>query len=775
MSTAVVHEHAAADGEVYQPPNGPIELSVEGMHCASCVGRVEGALRSVAGVADARVNLTSGSAVVSGNGISVHALLQAVEDRGFTATPVAGRRSVREQRSELEEKQARNVRSWKRRALAGLALWLPIAVLHMPMDLRLIEYPHSVHGAIMWMSAVLASIAQVYVGWAFYTSAWKSAAKLTTNMDTLIALGSTVAWVFSAIIFAADLMGVRTGQPVYWEAAAGLLALISLGHWLEARTMASASSALRELLALQPDQVTRVRTADDDQGVEIPSAEVIPGDLLVIRPGDRVGVDGRIVAGASALDESVVTGEPIPVEKGVGAEVTAGSLNTTGRIVVQATTSGRDTTIARIAEMVRSAQATKAEIARLADRVCAIFVPAVISIALLTFAGWLAYGLLVGDGNNWGTWAHALVTATTVLVISCPCALGLATPTAVMVGSGAASGRGILVKSAAALERAAHVNTVLLDKTGTLTVGQPVVTALRPIEGDELVVLALAAGLAGASRHPLSRAIVVEAQSRRVDAVVVQEVQEKAGLGLTGRAGGAPVALISLAAAVEEGVCGLETSAGMEGTVSVVVRDGQCVGLIGFEDALRPEAAPMVARLQSEGIRVVLLTGDRSSAARKVARHVGIAEEDVRAEVTPAQKREVVRSLAAQGLRVAMVGDGINDAAALAEAGAVKGVGIAIGTGTNIAVESADVVIPAHRLVAIPETIELSRATLRTIKQNLFMSFMYNVAAIPAAALGFLGSYGPMIAAAAMALSDVSVVGNAVRLKRNLSRRGNAL
>lgn len=746
-----------------------VSLSVEGMHCAGCVGTVESALRGVAGVESAAVNLTSGTALVRGRGLNAEQLAQAVSAQGFAAKSLEPQRSLADQRSELEEKQQRNVRAWRQRALLGLALWLPLMLLHMPMDLRLVQYSHSFHHALMWFSAVLATIAQIFIGWGFYRSAWKAAQNRSTNMDTLIALGSTVAWGFSAIVFVAELLGWKTGQPMYWEAAAGLLALISLGHWLEARSMVSASSALRHLLSLQPDRVRRLRSLEDEPGEEIVTADVMPGDLLAFQPGDRIAVDGQVAAGASAVDESVVTGEPLPVDKWAGAGVTAGSLNTTGKLIVSATTNGRETTIARIAEMVQQAQSSRAAIARLADKVCAVFVPAVIAIAALTFLGWLVYGFAT-SGNSWSTWAQALVTATSVLVISCPCALGLATPTAIMVGAGAASERGILVKSAAALERTARTEAVLLDKTGTLTVGKPEVSNVLAVARPNAEVLSLAASLAAQSRHPLSQAIVAAARKQAFTLQPVEELYEQAGRGLSGKVAGQRVELVSFSQATREGISLPESWQAADGTQSVVLLNGQPIGSIRFEDQLRPDAAEVIGQLKRMGLRVLLATGDRKAAGEKVAAAVGIDSAGTHSEMTPAGKQELVQQLASGGQPVAMVGDGINDAAALAEAGARGGVGIAIGTGTNIAIESADVVIPAKRLAAIPETIELSRATLRTIKQNLFLSFVYNVIAIPAAAFGLLGTYGPMYAAAAMALSDVSVIGNALWLKAYLKR-----
>jgi len=749
------------------------ELAIQGMHCAGCVQQVESALLALPGVQRATVDLASSSAQVYGGSTDAKELIQAIDRLGYRASAVAKDRSLDQWRTDLEEQQLRRERAWRWRAFLGMALWIPMAVFHMPMDFGWVKYSHAFHGWVMGGSAVLATIAQVLIGSAFYRSAFEAGRKGTTNMDTLIAIGSTVAWSFSMTVFLAESLGFATGQPMYWEAAAGLLALVSLGHWLEARTMSYASSALRELLALQPDQVTRITHPDDQQGENIPSSAIRPADLVLVRPGDRIAVDGIIVAGASAVDESLVTGEPIPVDKEAGSKVVAGALNTTGRLIIKATSDGRRTTIARIAEMVRDAQASKAQIARLADRVCAIFVPAVLAVATLTFAGWLWFGLHTHQ-NHWNAWAEALIHATTVLVISCPCALGLATPTAVMVGVGAARKRGILVKSAGALERAARIKLVMLDKTGTLTLGKPSVSQLHQVDGqNQHSILSLAASLAHASQHPLSRAIVQFAKNQSTHPQLSMEVREVAGRGITGSVNGQLVQLISWAAADKEGFLlpsGLENSFNSR---SVLIRNQEVIGVLEFTDEIRPDAAGVVQELQRAGIAVQLVTGDHRAAAIRVADQIGLPQQDVHAGLSPLDKLAWVRQAAESGIPVAMVGDGINDAAALAAAGGTGGVGLALGTGTNIAMESADVVIPAQRLAAIPETIRISQATLQTIKQNLWMSFIYNVAAIPAAALGMLGMHGPLIAAAAMALSDLGVIGNSLRLKFRLEKKGN--
>ena len=473
--------------------------------------------------------------------------------------------------------------------------------------------------------------------------------------------------------------------------------------------------------------------------------------MFIVRPGDRIAVDGTIASGSSTIDESIITGESMPVDRAEGDEVVAGSVNITGRIVVEATTDGRSTTVSRIAEMVRSAQSSKMAIQRLADRVSGVFVPAVLGIALLTALGW---GLLGG------AWVEALINATTVLIISCPCALGLATPTAVMAGSGAASQRGMIVKDARALERLAHVRVFLFDKTGTLTLGRPQVTGASP------EALRLAAALGRSSSHPVSQAIVEKAQADGLDIPAADAVHEEAGRGVSGRIGGVQIAVLSRKAAEEDG---LVAPTDEVGTASVVLRDGAIVGVIKLHDEPRDGAAALLQRLRDRGCEVGLLTGDRETVARRLGEAVGLKPEESHADLRPDDKLALVRERAGRGV-VAMIGDGVNDAAALAEAGASGGVGIAMGTGASIAVESADIVIPGERLEAIEQIVDISRQTRRTILQNLFMSFVYNTLAIPAAAGGLLGAHGPLVAAGAMAMSDIGVVGNSVRLKWKLSR-----
>ncbi|HZW11506.1 MAG TPA: cation-translocating P-type ATPase [Phycisphaerales bacterium] len=723
-------------------------LRIEGMHCAACVGRVEQALIRERGVRSAEVSLAGGTALVRGSALDADALARAVRSTGYVAEPVVRRESLAERREAMERRHLASVRRWRSRVLVGGAIWLPLELLHW--------FGHHVGiqahaGPWLWATVIGATAALLYVGSAFYLSAFRAALARSTNMDTLVAIGATAAFALSA----ANLIRMRMGAgdlPLYFTEAAGLLTLIGVGHWLEASMTARAGAALRELLALQPEEVTRLRDASARDGDRVRSEDVLPGDLLLVRPGERVAIDGEIVEGSSSLDESVVTGESIPADRAEGDAVIAGSMNLTGRLVVRATSDGASTTIARMAEVVLNAQSSKTRIQRLADKVSSIFVPAVLGIALVTLLGWT----LAGD------WLRGVISATTVLVISCPCALGLATPTAVMVGSGAASRRGILVRSAAALERTAVLRAVAFDKTGTLTLGRP-----RVVEADD-VALALAAALAHASMHPLSVAIVEAARERRLPLPSASGVEERPGIGLAGMVEGRAVEVLSTARAEAQGLA-LPTSPD-DASVSAVVRDGVLVGLIAFRDEPREEAPRLLEWLRAEGLETHLLSGDRPAVARSIGARLGIDPESTHGGLSPEEKVARVTSLARMG-PLAMIGDGINDAAALAQAGATGGVGIAIGTGSNVAIESADVVIPGDRIGALRDLREIGTLTLRTIRQNLALSFGYNVLAIPAAAFGLLGVHGPIIAALAMALSDVSVIGNSLRLAARLRRR----
>ncbi len=713
-----------------------MQLKVTGMHCASCAATVQRAIEADPQVRSASVSVTAGMATVLGDSLEPERLIQAVRDRGFDAVPITAPTAPAELRSEIELRQRRQESLWRFRAIVGLGLWAPMALLHW-------LHPTSWNGWVPWVLLTGATVVLATAGAGFYRSAIAAALRRTTNMDTLIAIGATTAYVFSVVVFVMRLAGSSIEQPLYFTEAAALLGLISLGHWLEAHASAKAGSAVRELLELQPEQAELL----DEQGQtrEIASADVQPGDRMLIRPGSRVPVDGLVVDGSSDVDESVVTGESIPVTRSPGDPVVAGSVNTTGRLIVEATVDGHHTTIARIAELVQRAQSSKAPIQRLADRVCAVFVPAVLLIAVATVTGWGLVGLISGDASHLAT---GIIATVTVLIISCPCALGLATPMAVMVGAGAASRHGILIKSAEALERAGRSKLVIFDKTGTLTTGRPATQRItvedRSFTEDEL--LRLAAAVEAPSEHPIARAIVRAARDRGLTLSDVTDFEALPGRGVRGIIDGRRVEILR-----------------DDLTTCQVIVDEKRIGTLLVTDEIRPDARQAVDRLRAMGLSVRMLSGDRRAVAEPIGRELGFNPQEIEAEATPQTKAELVANLPPGSV---MIGDGINDAAALAGAD----LGIALASGTTIAIESADVVIPGEHVLAVPETISLARRTLATIKQNLFFAFLYNTAAIPAAAFGLLGPFGPLIAAAAMGASDVTVIGNALRLKRRLRR-----
>jgi Cu+-exporting ATPase len=713
------------------PPEQEIRLRVGGMTCAGCAAAVQRAIETRPGVTTASVSVTDGRATIVGSDLRPDELIQAIRDRGFEAESVDEASAPAELRSEIELRQAANARRWRFRALVGLGLWVPMEAAHWT-TLAL-----GVHGPWLdWIALAGSSIVLAIAGGGFYRSAFAAARRGSTNMDTLIAIGATTAYGFSLVTFTGRLAGAAWEHPLYFTESAALLGIISLGHWLEARATARAGSAVRELLELQPDEAERL--GDGHEVMMIPSAAVQPGDHILIRPGGRIPVDGIVIDGESDVDESIVTGEPLPVLKGPGDGVVAGSVNTTGRLTVEARVDGRHTTVARIAEMVQQAQTSKAQIQRLADRVCAVFVPGVLLVAIATFAGWW----LAGD------FVRGVIATVTVLIISCPCALGLATPMAVMVGTGSASRRGILVKSASALEIAGRAKRVLFDKTGTLTTGEPIVASIETGDGevDERTVLQFAASVEAPSEHPIARAIVRAAYADDLDLLPVAAFRAMPGEGVSGVVNGRTVRIVR------------DDSA----TCRITIDDAEA-GTLTVTDSLRDDAAAAVERLQHLGLDVVMLSGDRRHVAETIGEALGLDASAIEAEATPEHKERFVEQ---QGPDTVMVGDGINDAAALARAD----LGIAMASGTNIAIESADIVIPGDHVLAVPETIFLARHTLRTIRQNLFFAFIYNALAIPAAALGLLGAYGPIIAAAAMGASDITVIGNALRLRAFLAR-----
>ena len=705
-----------------------VRLRVSGMTCTGCAAGIQAALESRQEVTSASVSFAAGTAQVEGNGLQADSLISAIRQRGFTAELIQSNEEEFDQ-SDIERQQQANERTWRYRAIVGMGLWLPLETLHWTAT------GMHWHGPWMnWMMFLGALTIIVFAGSEFYKSAWRAARAGTTNMDTLISLGATTAFVYSTIVW---ILGLE--HPTYFAEACGLLGIVSLGHWFEARASSAAGSAVRELLRMQPETAEVLQP--DGASRTIPSLDVQAGAKLVVRPGGRIAVDGTVIEGHSAVDQSIVTGESVPIEKKIGDTVVAGSMNTTGRLIIETSVNGRDTTVSRIAKLVQRAQTSRAPIQRLADRVSSFFVPAVLSIAAVTLLGWW----LAGD------FSKGIISAVTVLIISCPCALGLATPMAVMVGTGAASRRGILIRNAEALERIGRSTRVVFDKTGTLTVGQPKVSEIAPQPGFTTEsLLHLAASVESPSEHPLAQSIVSEAKARAIKLSNVEQFTSIPGKGVQGLVDGRLVVV----------------QRDLNATAQVLV-DGVSAGTLTLNDRLREDAKLATTQLQALGMYVSILSGDRRAATEAIATELGLSTQQVVAEATPESKAAFIKS---QGGDTIMVGDGLNDAAALA----TSGIGIAMASGTNVAIEAASVVIPGNRVVAIPELIELSRGTLRTIKQNLFFAFLYNALAIPLAALGILGESGPLWAALAMGLSDITVVGNALLLKRRLSDKSSS-
>jgi Cu+-exporting ATPase len=653
-----------------------------------------------------------------------------------------------------------------RRFWVGLALSIPVVVLEMGGHLV------GGHGWIdqslsNWIQFVLATPAVIWAGWPFFVRGWTSVVTRNLNMFTLIAMGTGVAWVYSVVAtalpgaFPSTFRGHDGAVAVYFEAAAVITVLVLLGQVLELRAREATSGAIKALLDLAPKTARRIRADGTDE--EVPIAVLQPGNRLRVRPGEKVPVDGAIIEGRSSLDESMVTGESMPVSKAVGNKVIAGTLNRSGSFVMRAEKVGSDTMLSQIVQMVAQAQRSRAPIQRLADQVAGWFVPAVIVVAIAAFTAWAVYG-------PEPRFAFGLVAAVSVLIIACPCALGLATPMSIMVGVGRGAQVGVLIKNAEALERMERIDTLVVDKTGTLTEGKPKVVAVVPAAGySEVDVLRLAASVERASEHPLADAIAKEAKDRGIQTTDVQDFDSPVGKGALGTVEGKKVLLGNASFMRSQGVntSSLESEAerqrGEGATVTNMAVDGKLAGILAIADPVKQSTPDALRELAAEGIRVIMLTGDNRTTAQAVARRLGIG--DVEAEVLPDQKSAVVVKLQKEGGNVAMAGDGVNDAPALAAAE----VGIAMGTGTDVAMESAGVTLLKGDLNGIVRARRLSRATMRNIRQNLFFAFAYNAAGIPIAAGVLYPAFGlllsPIVAAAAMALSSVSVVGNALRLR----------
>jgi Cu+-exporting ATPase len=656
-----------------------------------------------------------------------------------------------------------------RRFGIGTALALPVFLLAMAADLFPQALPEFLSmPAVQWIEFVLATPAVLWAGWPIFGRGWASLVNRSLNMFTLIALGVGVAWSYSVValllpgIFPPAMRGMGGTVHVYFEAAAVIMALVLLGQVMELRARSRTGAAIKLLLGLAPKTARIVKSDGNEE--DIPLEHVKPGDVLRVRPGEKVPVDGVVLEGASALDESMVTGESIPVEKGAGAKLIGATVNGTGSLLMRAEKVGADTLLAQIVRMVGEAQRSRAPIQRLADVVAGYFVPAVVLVALATLAVW---GLFGPEPRL----AHAVVNAVAVLIIACPCALGLATPMSIMVGTGRGATLGVLIKNAEALETMEKVNTLVVDKTGTLTEGKPKLTSVVPLsEFDEGVVLWLAASLERASEHPLAAAIVNGAQERDIRLTAVDGFRSITGKGVTGTVEGRTVALGNLKLFEELGIAPGELPARAEvlrgdgQTVMLLAIDGKAAGLLGVADPVKESTAEAIRALHEEGVQVIMLTGDNRITAEAVAKKLGI--DRVEAEVLPEQKADIVKQLQAEGRVVAMAGDGINDAPALAQAQ----VGIAMGTGTDVAMESAGVTLIKGDLIGIVRAVRLSRATMKNIRQNLFFAFVYNVLGIPVAAGVLYPFFGlllsPVIAAAAMSFSSVSVILNALRLRK---------
>jgi len=738
-----------------------VEIPVTGMTCANCAMTIERTLnKKVPGVVAASVNFAAERAHVEyiPSMANLDEMIAAIEKAGYGA--IRPDDSLEVEDAELAARNA-EIRNQTRKFLVGLLFTTPLFILSMGRDFGFFGlWSHATW--VNWLFWALATPVQFYTGWDYYTGGFKSLKNKSANMDLLVALGSSVAYFYSLAL----LLYPSLGKHVYFETSAVIITLIKLGKMLESRTKGRTGGAIRKLMGLRPKTATILENGKEN---EISLSQVKVGDMVIVRPGESIPVDGVVRDGESTVDESMLTGEPIPVDKGPEDKITGGTINGEGRLKFEATAVGKDTALARIVRLVQEAQGSKAPIQALADRVAAVFVPGVISIAFLTFVLWWAIG---------GEFVPAMIRMVAVLIIACPCALGLATPTAIMAGTGKGAEKGMLFKNSQALEMATKLDTVVLDKTGTITLGKPSVVnvmASDSVVKDEKELLRLAASVERGSEHPIGRAIVKEAEKRGVDLFEPDAFKASRGLGVQANINGQEV-LVGKPKWFDDLGLNIDSEKNRvralqdEGkTVMVVSIEGRPAGLIAVADTLKPESEEAIEQLHRQNLKVVMLTGDNIQTAKAIASAVNIDE--VVAEVRPEEKSAKIKELQDKGEKVGMVGDGINDAPALAQAD----VGLAIGTGTDVAIETGDVILASGNLTGVSRAIDLSRTTMRTIKQNLFWAFFYNVVLIPVAAgvlypfeflPHFLRQLHPILAALAMAISSITVVSNSLRLYR---------
>ncbi|EKE8761960.1 copper-translocating P-type ATPase CopA [Vibrio cholerae] len=744
----------SSNAEPTEASSQTLSLLIKGMTCASCVASVEKALLSVEGVQSAQVNLAEQSALVKANFANPQPLLNAIQSAGYQAEILDDpAQQQAKQQAQLDTLQKEH----KQSALLGIALGAPLMLWGVFGGNMMIR--NSSDQMVWGGIGIICFALLLTAGRHFFINAWQALTHGRATMDTLVALGTGAAWFYSMLVVAWPQTFPDAARHVYFEATAMIIGLISLGHYIETKAKSNTNRSLQALLNLQPQQATLV-TEQGDQSISV--ADIQLGMSLRIKPGEQVPVDGVVSTGHSYLDESMLTGEPIPVLKEAGAKVSAGTLNQDGSLVLTATGIGSQTMLARIIQMVRQAQSSKPAIARLADQISSVFVPVVVFIAILSAALWYLYG---PDPKA----SYMLVVATTVLIIACPCALGLATPLSITVGIGKAAEMGILIRDANVLQTASQVDTVVFDKTGTLTLGKPSIQSLHVMQGDENQLLSLAYALEQQSEHPLAKAICDYAKQRNIPPVEISQFTNQRGRGLSADYQNQTVLVGSLAFMKEQGIdlsmaeSTLEQFAAQAWTPVAVAYRGMLQGVFAIADPIKPTSAQAVHKLNELGIHTVMLTGDHASVANAIAKELGISQ--VISQVLPDQKAQHIQALQQQGRKVAMIGDGINDAPALA----LADIGIAMGSGSDVAIESAQMTLLNSSPTSVVSAIELSQATVRNMKQNLFGAFIYNTLGIPIAAgvlypaFGFLLS--PVIAGAAMALSSITVVSNANRLR----------